>query len=112
MLYELPSVLSAIKRGGLIWVVEGEKDADKLNDLFRHEYGREDRATTAPMGAGKWRPEYSESLRGAHVVICGDADAAGWQHVHIVHRSLLGVAASVRVLDVESLFGEVAHGRS
>src|SRR5690606_4728186 len=60
-------------------------------------------ATTNPMGAGKWRDEYSESLRGAHAVILPDNDEPGRQHAERVARSLYGVAASVRVLALPDL---------
>ncbi len=49
------------------------------------------------MGAGKWRPEYAESLR--EVVIIGDADKPGRKHAADVAQNLLGVAAEVRKLN-------------
>ena len=49
VLYNLPAVLEAKKKGKAIWVVEGEKDADTLIALG-------DTATTMPGGAGKWLP--------------------------------------------------------
>src|SRR5262245_21161134 len=54
-------------------------------------------ATTNPGGAGKWRYEYSETLRGARVVILPDNDDPGRQHAQSVAQHLQGVAAEVRV---------------
>ena len=33
---------------------------------------------TCPMGARKWRDEYSEALAHAHVVVLADSDEPGW----------------------------------
>jgi putative DNA primase/helicase len=55
------------------------------------------------MGAGKWRTEYSESLRGRTVVILPDNDEAGQHHAATVAAALLGVAASVRIVELPGL---------
>lgn len=89
VLYRLPEVVKAEQ----VFVCEGEKDADRLRSLGLV-------ATTAPMGAGKWRPEYSEALRGKHVVILPDADEPGREHARQVAASLHGVAASVKVVNL------------
>jgi hypothetical protein len=99
VLYELPSIVSAIRQGGRIIVCEGEKDADTFNLLFRHEAGSPDRATTSPGGAGKWRPEYSETLRGADVIVWPDNDEPGRRHGEAVRDSLRGIARTVAVVD-------------
>src|SRR5262249_9113332 len=57
-------------------------------------------ATTCPGGAGKWRAEYSEFLRGADVVVVGDNDGAGRDHVNTVAQALTGIAKRVRGLDL------------
>ena len=51
-------------------------------------------ATTSPMGAGKWRPEYAEALRGAHLVILPDKDYVLRAGIHfpLVAGSLRAVA--------------------
>ena len=48
------------------------------------------------MGAERWRDEYAETLRGAHVVIWSDNDPRGRLHGDKVAQALQGVAASVR----------------
>ncbi|MDZ7779945.1 MAG: hypothetical protein U5R14_08430 [Gemmatimonadota bacterium] len=77
-------------------VVEGEKDADRLTELGIV-------ATTCPGGAGKWRREYSEALRGQVVVIIIDNDEPGREHAQQVARSLHGVAKTVKVLELPDL---------
>jgi putative DNA primase/helicase len=89
VLYRLPEVVEAARRGSLILIAEGEKDADNLRRLGFT-------ATTAPFGAGekKWRPEYSESLRGGHVAILQDNDEKGRAHARAIKVALAGIAAS------------------
>lgn len=60
-------------------------------------------ATTNAGGAGKWRDEYGEYLRGRSVVVLPDNDEPGREHAAKVARSLQGVAAGVRVLELPNL---------
>jgi putative DNA primase/helicase len=59
------------------------------------------------MGAGKWRQSYAEDLRGRKVVILPDNDATGRQHAEAVARSIKGIAAEVRLLELP---GRPANG--
>lgn len=93
-LYRLPEVLAAVAAGEVVLVVEGERDADAAVAVGIC-------ATTSPMGAGKWLPEHTESLRGARVVILADDDPAskryaGQRHAVTVQRALEGVAAQTQ----------------
>ena len=88
VLYRLPQV----KAAEVVIDVEGEKDADLLVALGFV-------ATTNPMGAGKWLPEYSETLRGKIVVVfgdIGDPDKSGEKQTQEVLRSLVGKAKSLK----------------
>src|SRR5262249_9539702 len=69
VVYRLPELLAA-DPSVAIFVVEGEKDADALAALGFV-------ATTNAMGAGKWKAEYNESLRGRDVVVIPDNDNPG-----------------------------------
>ena len=90
VLYRLPG-LRAAGDEITVWITEGEKDADRLtNELLI--------ATTGIGGAGKWRAEYAAEFHGKPVVILQDNDQAGRDHATVVARSLIGVAASVKVL--------------
>src|SRR5262249_31580623 len=99
VLYRLPQIATAIGRGEAVYIVEGEKDANTLGE-------RGLTATTNPGGANKWRPEYAEALRGADVVIIGDNDQAGRDHVAQVASSLHSVARRVRVFNLAAAWPE------
>lgn len=88
--YRLPK-LRASDPAEPVFIVEGEKDADRLDQINLT-------ATCNPGGAGKWRETYNKHLRDRHVVILPDNDHAGRKHADQVARSLDGVAASVRIV--------------
>lgn len=96
VLYGLPMIIQAVQSGRPVFVVEGEKDVQNLE-------AKGIDATTNPMGAGKWRPEYSEFLKGAEVVILPDNDEPGRKHAKQVAESLHGAAKSVKVLELPGL---------
>jgi predicted P-loop ATPase len=91
VLYHLPDVLMAIQTEEPVYLTEGEKDADTLVSLGFV-------ATCNPMGAGKWDPTYSESLRGASVVILAHFDTPGTKHAELVAKHLHGLAQTVRLV--------------
>ena len=94
VIYRLPQVIAAVEAGATIYIPEGEKDVGSL-------IARGVEATCNPSGAGKWRPEYSEFFRGAHVVIIADRDDVGRSHASDVARSLDGIAASIRIVEAK-----------
>jgi hypothetical protein len=98
--FMLPQLLEDLAQGHVVFVVEGEKD---VLTLRRHGIP----ATTNPMGAGKWWSEFNEILRGADVVLCGDHDQAGREHVALVARNLKGVAGRLRVLDLAAIWPNI-----
>jgi hypothetical protein len=101
VLYHLDLIAKA-PADRLIYVCEGEKDADNLLQISRGHC----LATTAPGGAAagkstrKWLPQFTESLRGRRVVIIPDSDSPGQQHAQHVAECLHGVAALVTILDL------------
>ncbi len=65
-----------------LFIVEGEKDCDRL-------IAEGLQATTAPMGAGKWRPEYADQLDGyGDVRVIPDNDPTGRAHAAAVLATL------------------------
>src|SRR5690606_14013366 len=50
VIYRLPEVIAAIDAGETVWIVEGEKDADRLR-------AEGVTATCNPGGAEKWQPD-------------------------------------------------------
>lgn len=93
--FRLPELLAA-NPAYPVFVVEGEKDAERLRSIGQV-------ATCNAMGAGKWRAEFSEHLRGRHVVILPDNDDAGRRHADDIAKSVLMVAASVRQVALPDL---------
>ena len=92
VLYRLPAVIEAAALGKTLYVVEGEKDVHAIENAGGV-------ATCNPSGAGKWRDEYSESLRDADVVVVADKDEPGRKHAQKVAASLQDIAAAVRVVE-------------
>lgn len=94
VLYRLPDLL----RNGqsLVFIVEGEKDVNRLYKLGLF-------ATTNAGGAGKWRVEYSDYLKDRDVAIIPDNDEPGKKHAEQVANSLLGIANSVRIIELPGL---------
>jgi len=89
VLYNLPEVLKTKS----VLICEGERDADTARKLGLV-------GTTNSGGAGKWRREFSEALRGKRVVIIADADELGCKHARDVARSLVGLAEVVKLIEL------------
>jgi hypothetical protein len=89
VLYRLPEALAAKS----VLVVEGEKDVETASKLGLV-------ATCNAGGAGKWREESSESLRGKRIAIIADADEPGRKHAQQVAASLCGKTESLKVLEL------------
>ena len=99
VLYRLPHVLTA----QTVWIVEGEKDADNVEKCLGIV------ATTNVGGAKKWLDAYSASLAGKEIVICGDTDKPGKEHVDLVFESLTGKVKSVRMIELPDKFKDVSE---
>ena len=84
---------------GAVFVVEGEKDCDTLHKLGYDAVSGEDGA-----GPGKWRPEYTEQLKGLPVVIFQDNDQPGKDYAQETAAAIHGVASSVQVLDLTQVW--------
>jgi putative DNA primase/helicase len=91
VLYRLREVLEA----PIVFVVEGEKDAETLRD---HGFV----ATTNAGGAkAPWLPSFTETLRGREVILIPDNDNPGRQRVLTIARARLNHAARIVVLELE-----------
>jgi RecA-family ATPase len=98
--YRLPELLEAIASDHIVFIVEGEKKVEALR-------ARGIPATCNPMGAGKWRDGFNEIFRDANVVISGDNDQPGRDHVRKIANSLHGIAARLRVLDLANVWPKI-----
>jgi 5S rRNA maturation endonuclease (ribonuclease M5) len=93
VLYRLPEVLATAEAGGLIYVVEGEKDVENLRALGLT-------ATCNIGGAGKWASPYCRFLEGAgEVVVIADRDEPGRKHAEAVAKSVEQAGIPVRILE-------------
>lgn len=95
VLYRLPELLAA-HADATIFICEGEKDVDRLRSLGFV-------ATTNPMGAGKWRDEYSDIFIGREVVVLPDNDKPGRDHAQAIANSLHGKASSIQIVELPNL---------
>lgn len=97
VLYRLPKVIEAVRRGETIWIVEGEKDVHAIEAAGAV-------ATCNPGGTGSgalWEhPGFTAPLNGATVVIVADKDKSGREHATAaVAAGLQGVTASARIVE-------------
>ena len=113
--YMLPELVEAVAQDLVIFVVEGEKAADRLNELGVP-------ATTNSGGAGKFPEAIVPFFKGARVVILPDNDPqaknkdgslkftedgrpyfTGQEHALLVGNKIIDVAKSVKILDLPGL---------
>lgn len=97
VLYRLPEL--AAKRPKLVWVVEGEKDVDRLWALNLP-------ATTNSGGAGNWTDEHTEQLVSqgiTSVILVPDLDEAGERHARTVTASCLRAGLTVATIHLPGL---------
>lgn len=97
--YRLPDLLRSAAEDEPVWVVEGEKDADRLVGLGLV-------ATTNHQGAQStdrtW-PRFKDHFRGREVIVLPDNDPGGLAHAARVAGHLQGIARSVKVVPLPGL---------
>jgi hypothetical protein len=90
VLFRLPELLEGLARDEVIWLVEGEKDAEAGAGALRMV------TTTNANGGGGFPPELAGEFSGARVHVVLDRDAAGWARGVTIHELLGPVAAELR----------------
>jgi DNA primase len=103
ILYNLQAVTNAITNKKPVIVVEGEKDCETLAKIGYT-------ATTCPMGAGKWRRHYADTLKGGTVYIIADNDDTGIKHAQFVAKTLIGTANEIYLIDLTTATPEAPSG--
>lgn len=96
VLYDLPRVVEAARSGRRIYLVEGEKDAERMKADFPDEV-----VTTQSSGAGasKWRVENTRYFKGAsEVIIIADCDGPGLTYAEEAHRHISKIVKKVKVV--------------
>ena len=104
ILYQWPELVAQPDKP--VWVVEGEKDTDRLCALGL-------RATTNAAGAGKWRAAHTSALFDLSppaVYVIPDHDVPGQRHAFSVTDSLTtaGLAAAIVPLPASPEHGDVS----
>src|SRR5262245_35511454 len=94
--YCLPELITAVRQGRTIFIVEGEPKVEALKQLGLS-------ATCNAEGAGKWQVEHALFLRGAEVVVLPDNDEPGRKHADKIGRSLEGLAKRRQLLELPGL---------
>lgn len=92
--YRLPDIIA--KPEMPIFIVEGEKAADKLAKMGLV-------ATTNHGGAKNWKAELNRHFKGRRVVILPDNDEAGSAHADLVVSELFGIADMIKRVDLPDL---------
>jgi Protein of unknown function (DUF3631) len=96
--YRLPELVAA-DASQWVWIVEGEKDVDRL-------VARGFVATSSPFGASKtssekkWPADFNEFFANRKVALIPDNDEAGIEFVHYIAGELLTVATEVRIVEL------------
>jgi len=99
--YRLPELRAADPQA-TVYIVEGEKDADRLAALGLM-------ATTNSGGASKsprksnWLPEFSDHLKGRRVCVLPDNDDAGRNHAAQVANTLVARGIDHRIVNLPNL---------
>jgi 5S rRNA maturation endonuclease (ribonuclease M5) len=102
VMYNLLDVITATH----VIVVEGEKDADRVEEALRYFGKRKGvrwAVTTCPGGAKGWRAEYAPYCTGKSVYILPDNDEAGRKFGQDVARSVSTFARRVKVIELPGL---------
>ena len=101
-----PSLYIAGELSDGIAVVEGEKDADNL-----HRLGWDAVSGADGAGPGKWKPEYTEQLKGISVCIFQDNDDVGKAYAQETAAALHNVCKSVYLFDLSKVWPDIPlHG--
>ena len=88
VLYRLPDLITAIKAGKTIVILEGEKDVDNFNSQPCLS-GRYFATTSINGGRARWKKEYNYLLKSAEKVVgIPDNDWVGYNHIADIGLSL------------------------
>jgi hypothetical protein len=96
VLYHLDELVR--RKNEMVCIAEGEKDVDRLRSLGYL-------ATCNPMGAGKWRQSYTDTLANRDIALFYDNDApekrrVGQEHATKVALALYHAGCKVRIIDL------------
>jgi hypothetical protein len=102
-LYRLPGLLKGIENENTVFLVEGEKDADRLV--------KGGLTATTTQEALYWSNEFIEILKTADIVILYDMDKTGYDRRDLLCKELYGKVRRLRVVDLPGLSYTESHGQ-
>ena len=86
-IYRYRKIRNSIESGETIWIIEGEKCADRL---WRMGIAATTNIGGAGKGGNKWKPSDTACLDGAkEIVLVPDQNKPGIEHMNAVHEQLL-----------------------
>lgn len=94
VLYRLPDVLRAVEAKGIVWLCEGESDADQLYTFLSATPGE---AATTTHSSDFWDTSFSRVLAGTTVHVLADRDQPGYKYATERARHLQAAGCAVRV---------------
>lgn len=101
---DAPHVLyKAGKPQETLFIVEGEKDADTMGNLGFYALSSENGAG----GQSKWIDSYNTDVAGKNVFIIPDNDVVGHEFADAISDRIKGIAKSVRIVDLKSVWSEI-----
>lgn len=105
-IYRLPEVRRAIKRGETIYVVDGEKDADRM-------WAEGLAATCCPYGSWNWKDAHSRWLKDADVAVIADKDPRKPKGKVSFkgQKAALRIVRSLQKFDVDATVLEAVQGK-
>lgn len=98
VIYNLPAVIVS----DVVFIVEGEKDADRLMSeglTATCNFDGASKGTQKP----KWLPEYNQFFKGKEVYILPDNDEPGYEHGKHIKAQLFDIAHSVKMVELPDL---------
>jgi hypothetical protein len=80
-------------------MVKDFRDEDANQEIWKYD-------AALRFGAKKWKPDNALYLKGKHVIILHDNDADGEAHRQIVAATLVGIAASITIVELPGLWND------
>ncbi len=96
VLYNLPDLVDGVRAGKIVYHLEGPKDVETARERLGV-------VATTSGSASSWRSEFRVYYTGADVVVVPDNDPPGHKYAETVAQDLLGVARSVKVVNLPGL---------
>lgn len=90
-----------------IYIVEGEKDADTMNNKLNLPAVSSPDGATKGKNGKKWDKRFNSRFKGLNVAIIPDNDEAGNNFARVIANELLPIAKSVKILKLADEWAEL-----